>query len=287
MHNIELRDYWLLTLESEGLARETLRTYREHTGWLLRDLGDEPLSPFTIRRFLAQYRQGHAPASLRTVVASIRALLRFAVREGLVEESILKGLKLPRTPESEKRVYSKGQLTALFRQLEADRSPLGLRSYALCAVLLDGGLRASEVCNLTLASLRDGALLVGPGKSGRMRMVPLGQRAQRALNRYLATGRPRLRPRCESLFVSRDGQALTRRMLQLTLRRLSDKVGFAVSAHKFRHTFTTVLLQRGADLETVRRLGGWADYTMLRTYVHLADEDLRLAQQRFSPLDGL
>ncbi|MCH8921508.1 MAG: tyrosine-type recombinase/integrase, partial [Chloroflexi bacterium] len=270
MDTNELRDWWLLSLESEGAAKDTLRTYREHTDWFLRHLQDNSLSPFTVRRFLADYRQGHAPASLRTVFISVRAFLRFGVREGLLEESILAGLRPPKRVEAPKQIYSQGQLAAMFRALEADRSPLGLRDHAICSVLLDGGLRSSEACALTLSALEDGALLVGPSKSGRMRMVPLGQRGQRAINRYLATGRPGLRPQCENVFVGRDGTPISRNTIRQALSRLSRRLGFPVSAHRFRHTFTTVLLRKGCDLETLRRLGGWADYTMLMTYTHLA-----------------
>ena len=287
METRELRDWWLLSLESEGAAKDTLRTYREHTEWFLRHLGDNSLNPFSVRRFLADYRQGHAPASLRTVFISLRALLRFGVREGMLEESVLVGLRPPKRVETPKQVYSEGQLTAMFRLLETDRSPLGLRDLAIVSVLLDGGLRASEASALKLSSLDGGALLVGPSKSGRMRMVPLGQRAQRALNRYLATGRPRLRPRCENVFVSRGGDAITRNTVRQALNRLSQRLGFPVSAHRFRHTFTTMLLRRGCDLETLRQMGGWSDYTMLMTYTHLAADDLKRAHAPRSPLDNL
>jgi integrase/recombinase XerC len=287
MDTRQVRDLWLLSLESEGASPDTIRSYRQHTDYLLRHLGDAELTPFSIRRFLADYRQGHANASLRTVFTSVRAFLRFGVRESLLPESVLAGLKAPKRIEAPKQIYTQGQLAALFRLLEANRTPLGLRDLAVVSVLLDGGLRASEACALTLSSLTDGALLVGPGKSGRMRMVPLGQRAARNVNRYLGLGRPKLRPKCENLLLSLDGRPVTRNSIRLALKRLSQRLGFPVSAHRFRHTATTLWLRRGADLETVRRLGGWADYTMLRTYVHLADADLRLAQQRFSPLDGL
>jgi len=283
----ELRDWWLLSLESEGAAKDTLRTYREHTGWFLRHLEDSSLSTFSVRRFLADYRQGHAPASLRTVFISVRAFLRFGVREGLLEETVLTGLRAPKRVEAPKQVYSQGQLTAMFRLLEADRSPLGLRDHAICSVLLDGGLRSSEACALTLSALEDGALLVGPSKSGRMRMVPLGQRGQRALNRYLATGRPPLRPRCENLFVGRAGTPISRNTIRQALNRLSQTLGFPISAHRFRHTFTTMLLRRGCDLETLRQMGGWSDYTMLMTYTHLAADDLKRAHATRSPLDGI
>ena len=80
---------------------------------------------------------------------------------------------------------------------------------------------------------------------------------------------------------------MTRNTVRLLLGRLSEKVGFHLTAHRFRHTWTTTMLRRGCDLETLRRLGGWTDYTMLLTYSHLADGDLRAAQARFSPLDGV
>ena len=124
-----------------------------------------------------------------------------------------------------------------------------------------------------LSSLRDGALLVDPGN--------------KVVSRYMAIGRPRLRPRCENLWVSRHGMRISRHTVRQALGRLSRKLGFPVSAHRFRHTLTTMLLRKGCDFETLRRLGGWVDYSMLRTYAHLANEDLRLAQQRLSPLDGL
>jgi site-specific recombinase XerD len=283
----EARDYWLLDLEARGAARDTTRTYREHSDYLLRFVGDGDLSPFTIRAFLADYRAGHANASLRTVFTSLRAFLRFAVREGMLDGSLLAGLRPPKRIETEKAIYSQGQLRALFGALSADTTPLGLRDNALCAILLDCGLRASEACALRLDSMRDGALIVGPSKSGRMRTAPLGEKSQRAVYRWLAAGRPRLGPKCDALLTTDDGKPTTRNTVRLALKRLSERVGFAVSAHRFRHTFATTMLRKGCDLETLRRLGGWADYSMLRTYVHLADADLRASQRRFSALDGL
>lgn len=261
----ELREWWLTALESEGAARATLQTYRAHSDGFLKHLGDGEPSSFSVRAYPADYRRDHAPVSLQSVFISLRAWLRFCVRDGLLPETALRGLRAPKHVESPKQVYSQGQLQALSRVLEAERSPLGLRDYALCAVLLDGGLRVSEACNLTLDGLQDGAVLVAVTKSRRPRTMPLGQRAQRALGRYLAGGRPRLRPKCERMFLTQGGGAMTRNTVRLLLGRLSMKVGFHLTAHRSRHTWMTTLLRRGCDLETLRRLGGWPDYTMLLT----------------------
>jgi len=283
----EVRDFWLVALKSEGARPDTLRSYREHSDLLLRHLGERELSPFTIRAFLSDYADGHANASLRTVFTSIRAWLRWAARESLLPEAVLTGLRPPKKEDAPKRVYASGQLQALFRILEAERTPLGLRDYALVALLADTGLRATEACSVTLAHLQDGAISIRHSKGRRPRSVFLGRAAEKAVARYLASGRPRLRPRCEALLVSQDGTEITRNTVRLALNRLSVKVGFKLSAHRFRHTWTTLLLRRGADLETLRQLGGWADYSVIKTYAHLADGDLRAAQERLSPLDGL
>jgi site-specific recombinase XerD len=285
----EVVDYWLLSVRAAGAAKDTVASYREHSKLLLRHIGDgDGLTPFTIRRFLVDYGEGHANASLRTVFISLRAFIRFGVREGLLPETLLTGLKAPKRIESPKQVYTPGQLRALFAMLEGNRSPLGLRDHALVCMLADGGLRASEATNLTLDKLTgDGVLRIGPSKSGRMRSVPLGRTAVKALNRYLAVGRPRLKPKGEAVLVGLGGEAICRNTVRLILTRLSKRVGFPVSAHKFRHTWATTMLRRGCDLETLRQIGGWRDYEMLLTYTHLADADLRQAVAKFSPLDGL
>ncbi len=78
-----------------------------------------------------------------------------------------------------------------------------------------------------------------------------------AQSRRRASGRPNLRPKSESLLTTSEGQPLTRNTVRLILDRLSEKVEFRLSTHTFRHTFTTMMLRRGCDLETLRQMGGW------------------------------
>lgn len=125
--------------------------------------------------------------------------------------------------------------------------------------------------------------MVRQTKTGRIRSVPQGQKAQRASYTHLATGRPR----CENLPVSRDGLPLRRNTVRLAPDRPSQKLGFRLSAHGFRRSFTTMMLRRGCDLETLRQMGGWSSYAMLMTYAHLAADDLKRPHATRSPLDNL
>jgi site-specific recombinase XerD len=117
--------------------------------------------------------------------------------------------------------------------------------------------------------------------------VPGGERTRKALARYLTHGRHRLNPKAPELFLNKYGRAMNRWGVQSMLDRTAEEVGFHLNAHKFRHTFATEHLRAGTPSETLRRLGGWADYSVLRLYTHLSTEDLADAQLRASPLDAL
>ena len=71
--------------------------------------------------------------------------------------------------------------------------------------------------------------------------------------------------------------------MQCFFQRLSKKLGFKVTAHLLRHTFTTQALRAGGDIETIRRIAGWTDYRMIMTYAHLQADDLREKHRKFSP----
>jgi site-specific recombinase XerD len=231
--------------------------------------------------------KGHAPASTHSVYGAVRAWLRWLAKEELIPASPTDKVPAPRTPQKAKDIHSPGQLRAILKALEGNRTPLGLRNMALVSVLIDTGCRRGELLAATLDDVDDGALLLRQTKAKRPRVAPVGEKAQRALSAYLRRGRPSLKPKGKALWLSHDGAPFTDVGLRMMLLRLSGHLGFAVTAHKFRHTWATMMLRRGVDLETLRRLGGWADYTMLRTYAHLTTDDLREAHRRASPLDRL
>jgi len=293
MHLEDARDLWLEALAASNASPYTVKGHRTNLVPLLRFLGQAgveapaDVTPFLLRRFLADYGQGHAPASVHTVYAAVRAWLRWLAREELIPASPTDKVPAPRTPQKAKDVYSPGQLRATLKALEADRTPLGLRNLALVSVLIDTGCRRGELLATTVDDVDDGALLLRQTKAKRPRLAPLGEKAQRALSAYLRRGRPSFKPKGNALWLRHGGAPFTDVGLRMMLQRLSELVGFHLSAHKFRHTWATMMLRRGVDLETLRRLGGWADYTMLKTYAHLNTDDLREAHRRASPLDRL
>jgi site-specific recombinase XerD len=118
------------------------------------------------------------------------------------------------------------------------------------------------------------------GKGGRTRVVPAGEPAWRALERYLDRARPRLESRTRpdtALFLSKSGRRLStsdvRRRLAISTRRVAADAG--VSPHTLRHSFATHLLEGGADLRTIQELLGHASVSTTQTYTRIESKRLR------------
>lgn len=172
------------------------------------------------------------------------------------------------------------------RHVQAPR-PTAVRDAAMLLVLVDSGLRASELCDLQVRNYdrRTGRLVVERGKGGKQRSVYVGQAAQRAVWRYLQR-RGKLEPG-EPLFeASRGGGPMNRTSLRKLIERLGQRAGVAgATPHRFRHTFAVNFLRNGGSLAALQDLLGHSTMEMVRRYARLAEVDLQAAQRIASPAD--
>jgi integrase/recombinase XerD len=118
-------------------------------------------------------------------------------------------------------------------------------------------------------------------------MVPFGEPAGAALDRYLATGRPSLLKGRASkyLFVTARGSAMTRQTFWTLLRNHGHRVGIfhRLTPHVVRHSFATHLVEGGADLRSVQIMLGHADISTTQVYTHVARRRLREVIDRHHP----
>lgn len=157
-------------------------------------------------------------------------------------------------------------------------------------LLLDTGLRIGELVSLKMEDVHMGKGFVKVmGKGKKERIVPIGNNAQKALQRYLF--RYRTRPAhagIENVFLSIHGTALTDNSMKLMFARLGQRSGVQrLHAHPCRHTFATRFLVNGGDVFTLQQILGHSTSEMVRHYVNLAASDVIMKHQRCSPLDRL
>jgi site-specific recombinase XerD len=201
----------------------------------------------------------------------VKGFLNWAVREELIPARVTRNLKLPKVEEKIIEVFTVEQIKRLFFATGSERSSsLVYRDRAILAVLLDTGVRASELCTLTLdechLSPRDSYLLVH-GKGRRMREVGLGKEALQHLSRYVTRFR---RTNACNLFVTQSGAPLTPHGLEAIIKRLGTRAGVTgvrCSPHTFRHTFAVHYLTQGGDVYVLSRILGHSNVTTTENYL--------------------
>ncbi|WP_040444212.1 tyrosine-type recombinase/integrase [Ktedonobacter racemifer] len=163
------------------------------------------------------------------------------------------------------------------------------RNIAILSLLLDTGVRASELCTLTLENVvitRDDAYIRVMGKGRKEREIGLGKQARIQIQKYIRLYRKGAEEK-EVVFISQRQQPLTINGLDQLLYRLRDHAKLSVSAgaHKFRHTFAVNYLLNGGDVYKLSRIMGHTSVSTTERYVRSMKQ--RDARRGLSVLDNL
>ena len=304
----ELQPKWRAALDEhdralvvQGMAARTRTAYGSDlaglAAWAGRcGLDPAAVAPRDLRRYASVLSEGGASrATVARKLAAIRSLYRHLVSTGQLAASPADLVSRPRRDEYLPRVLKAGEAAAVLDRIPGS-TPLELRDRALFELAYGAGLRAEELVTLDVADLDpDGEELRVRGKGGRTRIVPAGEPAWRALERYRERGRAALaavapgQAEPPAVFLSRSGRRLStsdvRRRLRLWTRRsgaaLDSTAG--VSPHTLRHSFATHLLEGGADLRSIQELLGHASVSTTQTYTRVESRRLRRAYAAAHP----
>jgi integrase/recombinase XerC len=178
-----------------------------------------------------------------------------------------------RAPKAARRLPETLDADQMARLLEIPAGePFAARDRAIMELLYSSGLRLAEIVGLDMASLdlRDRVVHV-LGKGSKMRVVPVGRMALKALEEWMAERTGLARPDEQALFVGRSGRRLGRRAVELRVAYWARRQGLSthVYPHLFRHSFASHLLESGAELRGVQELLGHADIATTQIYTHL------------------
>jgi site-specific recombinase XerD len=284
-------------LRRRALAEKTRRAYAIDTGQFARWAGARDIDPAAVdvralRRYAASLSEhGQAPASVARKLAALRALLRVQLELGARSDNPAELVGSPKRPQRLPHVLKPGEVAALLDRIPVT-TPLEVRDRAMFELAYASGLRAEEIVSLEVASIDfDSELVRVEGKGGKTRLVPAGEHALQALQRYLDRARPALVVGPEqTLFLSKSGRRLStsdiRRRLRTWARQAQLAGGSALSEahpHALRHSFATHLLEGGADLRAIQELLGHATISTTQVYTRVESGRLRSAYARAHP----
>jgi site-specific recombinase XerD len=308
----ELQDHldsWLLDGEVRQLTKSTQTRRREFAGRLLWWADTHELERFgrvECRRFLAYLSTAHErpegrwasgrreplkPWTARTHYKWLHAFGEFLVAEGVLDISPLASLAAPVVRQDQVQPFSAEEQERLLAAARRSRHPK--RDEAILLLLLDTGLRASELCGLRRSDL-DLALsgrkvTVREGKGRKSRVVIVGAGATKALWAYL---RAEPREPNDYLFAAdrgpRAGEPLTRSGLLQLFRRLGKRAGIeGAHPHRCRHSFAIEFLRSGANVFALAQILGHTNLKMTQRYLALVEADAEAQHRQHSPVDRL
>lgn len=308
-----LIDDFIGDCELGELSEQTITSYRNvlrrFHWWCIHD--GAPLQPERhtaqhMRAFLRYLQQperwgGTRTASRRPLKASSRhtyqriliIFYNWLVKQGFIEENPFKKLPRPKVSTgSPVSPFTSEEVERLLAEASRHEDPnLGLRNHAIVSLLLDTGLRNSDVRNLTLddVEVSTGEVIVQRSKGGKGRSVYMGIACRRSVRRYALQVRYRNEDTPNQFFfLSVRERQLSYGGLRELLLRIGERAGVeGVHPHRFRHTFAVNAVRAGMPLFQLQLMLGHNSLEMVRYYVELARTDVADAARSHSPLDWM
>ena len=287
---------------SDGKADRTVQWYNEvldlFMAWLraeemstcLDDLGEDEVRFFILH---LQRRPGlWGAASSHTVnnrVRALRAFFNWLHRQGYTECHRLEKLKVPKVRQKEIETLTDEEIGRIFASTNPS-TVMGARNTAIYSLMLDTGLRLTEVVTLKSKDVHlDKRYVKVLGKGDKERIVAFGANCQRALANYANHYRFENEEQVtDAFFLCIDGRCMTADALRSLTERLSKAAGIPrLHPHLMRHTYATRFLLNGGNVFLLQQSLGHTTLTMVQKYVHIANRTAAQVSQEFSPLDRL
>ena len=286
---------WIQQLKSEKKSEHTIRSYvTSIKGYAKTKLPKEDekgwshIKNMTVNEFYSISKPDNGridgwlnslgelkPTTINARIAAISHLLKW------IGHNIPDWIIRPSRNKSLPRTLGKKELNRLKRAILESEDPL---AYPVSTILLDTGIRVSELCGLDIDDIDKedlSALIIG-GKGEKDRTVLFTNSTVDAIESWEPIRENRISrsnsDQQRALFISRRGKRINPRSIQKLMDSLADLAEIPrarLSPHTLRHTFATGLLERGADLVTIQRLLGHSSIATTRVYLEIGDQTLR------------
>lgn len=224
-----------------------------------------------IRAIVAeQHRDGISGRSLARRLSAVRGLYNFLIDHKLAKENPALDILAPKDKKALPATLAPEEVTRLLSQNRSD--PMVCRDLAMFELMYSSGLRLAELVSINLSDLD---LAVGQirvtGKGGKVRDLPVGEKAADAINKWLGYRRSSPGADDSAVFLSSRGKRIAPRTVQMRLKKLAQSQGLERDCypHMLRHSFASHLLESSGDLRAVQELLGHADISTTQIYTHL------------------
>ena len=273
---------YLEYLQAErGLAENTIEAYRRdltafcdflYENEKIDDL--QSINRQYINYFIKQlHDKNYAMTSVTRKIAAIRGWFRWLYSTDIIKTDPSLGVELPRLTKKLPKVMSLKEIEQI---LKNNLSEIQL---VIIELLYGAGLRVSELAELEITNIDLNSKYVRCfGKGSKERIIPIGQKAQIAIKKYLKIRELIIKKHkldTKKLLLKNNGQLMTRQNIYVFIKEQGEILKKHISPHTMRHSFATHMLENGADLRVVQELLGHSNVSTTQLYTHVSKKRLK------------
>ena len=295
----DVREEFAFHCQCRNLSPRTIKNYGKQIDYLIRFLQGkgikhvQDVEPRYIKAFLLEMKQtGHTPNYINDLLKAYKVFFRYAYNEGYTETLLTEKIQNVKAPKVIIRTFSEQELKKLSNYYQG-YDYLSIRNKVIMLLLIDTGIRLSELIGLTEEQLKYDYIIIR-GKGAKERVVPKSPLLGKWLIKFLAVRKSYFAYHIipDNIFLSRNGKPLTSTMIDHIVKEAGRACDVSedirVSAHTFRHTYAQYQLKNGLDIYSLSRLLGHESISITQTYLNgLRDKEVIKQAQNTSPLMNL
>jgi len=264
---------YLQYCESTKKSKHTITNYKlDLKKWISYQFGNKEISAgdvgalklIDLDKFVGSLSDKSASTILRTV-ATIKSFYKYLHKYELIRDNISINITTPKKEKRNPKYLSVNEITKLINSPETMNIRHPQRDKAILTMFVGTGIRLSELTNIKLSDIKDDMLRV-IGKGNKERFVPLSERVQATIKKYLI-----VRPRCDddALFITENKSKFNPTALTHLVKKYLKQAGLSeYSTHKLRHTAASEWYENGTDIREIQELLGHASISTTEMYTH-------------------
>lgn len=284
--SLEINDYLAYLKDIKRYSEFTVENYERDLKSFKKYLDDDgelsylTIDKYQIRDYISLKLQNNSlkQKSLNRHLSALRGFYSFLVDNKKIEANPFTLIRSLKVEKKLPQVLSEGQIKELYNYKTSKDDLLNYRNQLMIRLILDSGLRLSELINLKLSNINiEENMLFVRGKGNKDRFTFYTKETKEMLIHYLENIRNKLiNENTDIVFLSKQGLPINKRTFEKMLLKIKLRdSSISLHPHLLRHTFATRLLEEGADLKMVQELLGHESLSTTQIYTNISDTKLQ------------